>query len=158
MRPSKLGPVIGVLLALVIAGLVGAAFLLIGNGDSRGVVVRDDSTPAGYQALEYRGVRVDIPQDWVRVEDSDCEFEFERWAPPGSPTCEPDITSVAFYGRATFDPELGPGLQRVKEPEKAWAGYVIVGDWAVYVSGPERAAAAAMLASARVTDVNRPVG
>jgi hypothetical protein len=79
------------------------------------------------------------------------ELRFERWGPPDVRPCDPDATGVAFYGSATFDPELGPGVitndgQGAAVPD--WEGYVIAGDLVVHASDSDRAVLESILDSA----------
>lgn len=100
------------------------------------------------RTIEYDGVRVEIPGSWERLDQSDCEFEFEVWAPPGTPPCSWS-RGVAFYGSATFDPAHRPGIRRDGEPGEArWSGYTYAGDYAVYVGDDSRAVVRRILASA----------
>ena len=141
-------------LALTCTALLAVALVLWfrSSSDVRSRVVLDERTQEGWKSVEYDDVRVDVPSTWVRSDLSDCEFQFERWARPGSATCEAD-EGVAFYGSATFDPSRGPGIRRADHGgsvDGAWAGYVLVGDVAVYVSDADRDVAEHVLASARV--------
>jgi hypothetical protein len=109
----------------------------------------DASTGDGWKAIEYEGVQVDIPAGWTRTDVQDCEFQFERWAPPDLRPCGPD-GGVSFYPSATFDPKYGPGIRhddRASDP-RAWAGYVLAGDFAIYVVDDDRDLVHDVLASA----------
>lgn len=104
---------------------------------------------SGSQTIQYDGVRVEIPGSWDRLDQSECEFEFEVWAPPGTPPCRWS-RGVAFYGSDTFDPSHGPGIRRDGEPGEArWSGYTYAGDYAVYAGDDDRAVVRHILASAR---------
>ncbi|MET8150841.1 hypothetical protein ACIBSW_19075 [Actinoplanes sp. NPDC049668] len=148
---------------LLVAAAAGAA-LVAGvliwfqttTGDQRPAVVADaPASPANssapvrddWQTIEYRGAKVDVPARWKRLDNGDCEFQFEHWAPPGPHPCNFD-GGVRFYGSATFDPAHGPGVRRTAD---GWAGYVYAGDYAVYASGADRELIQAVLNSARAT-------
>ena len=106
----------------------------------------------GWKTVDYEGVQIDIPSAWERLDMSECEFQFERWARPDSPPCDFE-GGAAFYGSATFDPAQGPGIRRTTENGTAtWGGYVYSGDFAVYVSDGDRDVTQEVLDSARVTE------
>jgi hypothetical protein len=136
-------------LAAVAALLVVAFVWFRPASDPRSEVVGDSPSRAGWKTVEYEGVRIDIPSTWERVEMDDCEFQFERWAPPGSSPCDFE-EGAAFYASATFDPARGPGVRRTTENgTPAWGGYTLVGDFAVYISYGDRDLVRDVLASAR---------
>ena len=111
-------------------------------------VVDDAAASTGWKVLEYEGVRVDVPAEWERVDQTGCEFQFERWGPPGTEECEYD-GGVAFYASATFDPAHGPGMRRSNsQDEPTWGGYAYAGEFAVYASDDDRTVVAEILRSA----------
>jgi hypothetical protein len=112
------------------------------------------SAEPGWKTIEYRGVQLDVPSDWERLDLSECEFRSERWAPPGSPPCDFEGGAV-FYGSATFDPAHGPGVRRTGAngtDAAAWAGYVYAGDFAVYARHTDRDLVQRVLDTARVRE------
>jgi hypothetical protein len=110
-------------------------------------VVDGATAPRGWKVLEYEGVRVDIPADWKRLDQADCEFQFERWGSPSTEDCQDD-GGVAFYRSATFDPAHGPGVRRaVSKNEPLWGGYAYAGEFAVYASDGNRSVVAKILGS-----------
>ena len=112
-------------------------------------MVGDSPSREGWKTVEYKGVRIDVPSSWQRLDMSDCEFEFERWARPGSAACEYE-DGAAFYVSATFDPAFGPGVRRTTENgTRIWGGYAYAGDFAVYASDQDRDLVREVLASAR---------
>lgn len=135
--------------------LFAAAFvvlLAVGVGwyamrDPRAEVIDDSTVAPGWKTLEYEGVKVRIPSTWERLDMRGCDFRFERWAPPGVLPCDPDAEGVAFYGSATFDPDLGPGAMR--NDGEDWEGYVYVDEFAVHVSGVDRVVVKSILDSAK---------
>jgi hypothetical protein len=140
------------LLALVCVGLLaGGTTWYLATSGPRDRRVAESSESDGWKTIHYRGVQVDIPAGWPKTNVENCEFKWERWAPADTGECQHD-GGVAFYGSATFDPQHGPGIRRT-EPDSAsrpgWGGYVVVGDWAVYVSDDDRAVVQRMLQSTR---------
>lgn len=148
---------VSALVVVVVVAVVAVAVVLAGHDDEPDLpvarVVDTGGAPAGWKTIEYEGVRVDIPASWARVDRSDCEFGFERWAEPDETGCETVGDGVSFYASATFDPRHGPGLRHHDPPVDgaAWAGYVYAGDHAVYAAGDDRAVVSAILRSARAT-------
>ncbi len=135
-----------------VAVLVAVAVSFYAIRDPRGEVIDESAARSGWKTLRYEGVTVDIPSKWERVDMGDCEFRFERWAPPGVPPCAPDAEGVAFYGSATFDTDLGPGIiwDDGEDPQAPdWEGYVRVGDFAVYASSGDRTLVESILDSAK---------
>ena len=124
--------------ALVAAFAVACLTSCGASSDSRSAAT-GASTADGWKAIEYGGVQVDIPADWTRSDVENCEFQFERWTPPGLRPCGPD-GGVSFYPSATFDPAHGPGIRYddTATDRGAWAGYVLAGDFAVYVVDDDR--------------------
>ena len=132
--------------AVLVLGVVVALVVLWYAGRGGADVVAEGS---GSKTIEYDGVRVEIPGSWERLDQGGCEFEFEVWAPRGTPPCSWS-RGVAFYGSATFDPSNGPGVHRDDELREArWSGYTYAGDYAVYVGDDDRAVVRRILASAR---------
>ncbi len=145
-RSSRIS-LFGAVLALLLAAGAG----LCATRDARAEVVAESAGAAGWKTLAYEGVSVDVPSDWERLDMADCEFSFERWAPPGTPPCDPHAEGVAFYGSATFDSDVGPGVigDDTDDPQFAdWEGYVYAGDFAVHASSHERAVVESILDSA----------
>lgn len=115
----------------------------------RSEAVGDSPSREGWQTIEYQRVRIDIPSTWKRLDMGDCEFEFERWARPGSPPCEFE-EGAAFYAAATFDPAFGRGVRRTTENgSPTWGGYTFAGDYAVYATYGDRDVVQQVLDSAR---------
>jgi hypothetical protein len=127
--------------------LLGGAVLWYVTSDDGAEVVAE-SQP-GWKTIQYQGVRLDIPSAWDRSDMSGCDFEFEHWAPPGAAGCGTD-GGVAFYASATFDPAHGPGIRRSDDSHGgSWGGYTDVGQFAVYVSDPDREVVKRVLNSTR---------
>lgn len=143
------GPVRLLAMVLVSAVVLAAAWLwLRGETAVQGEVVGSSSSSA-WKTLEYRGVQVDVPSSWERLDMDDCEFQFEVWAPPEVNGCD-WAGGMAFYGSATFDPANGPGVERGESrDEPDWGGYTYAGDFAVYASDNDRKVVQRVLRSAR---------
>lgn len=117
------------------------------GGDVESQVV-DEDPRSGWRTVELDGVRVDVPDAWLRVEVAGCPYAHEHWALEGA-DCGDD-QGLALLGSATFDPADGPGVRRYgggASPE--WGGYVLVGDLAVNVFDDDREVVRAVLGSAR---------
>lgn len=117
-------------------------------------VVDESDERGGWKTINYQGVGVDIPAEWQRLDVGDCEFRFQRWAPSGTPACEPDAAGVGFYGSNTALMARGPGVWRAdtdggKAP--TWVGYVYAGDYVVHASNDDRDLVEQVLDSARPT-------
>ena len=134
------------------AVLLTAGVCLYVTRDPRAEVIDESADATWWKALAYEGVSVDVPSNCERLDMGDCEFRFERWAPPGVLPCDPDAEGVAFYGSATFDPDFGPGVIRNDEEDPKipdWKGYVYAGEFAVHASGNERTVVESILDSAK---------
>jgi hypothetical protein len=143
------------LLLVIIAGAAVLAALHFGPPGAThdgARAVPDSSALEGWKTIEYRGVRVDIPQGWERSDMEDCEFRFEHWGPPDPRACG-DEGGVAFYSSATFDPARGPGLRRTQAhgvDAGPWSGWTPAsGELVVYASGQDRGVIGDLLASVR---------
>jgi hypothetical protein len=138
----------------------GAALLLAvliwyqaASGGSGADVVSESSTEAGWKTIEYRGVRVDIPAAWERTDTDDCESPVqEQWGTPHSAGCFED-PGVSFFGSDTYDAADPPGVRRneLDGARNSWAGYVRVGEFAVYTFDRDRDVVRTLLDSARAT-------
>jgi hypothetical protein len=139
---------LGLALGLFLAVAVG----LYAARAPRAHVVDESIDATVRKSIEYEGVEIDIPADWERWDMGGCEFQFERWGPPGQSACASDATSVAFYDAATFDPAHGPGVRRIETAgtdSPDWAGYVDAGSSVVYARDEDRAVVQGILRSAR---------
>ena len=142
-RSVRLLVLVGVCAALVIAALIW--FRPPADRPSEMVVhapVPASESPVrqGWKTIDSRGVRLDVPSAWARLDMTDCEFQFEQWAPPDVGPCGLE-GGAAFYRSATFDPAHGPGVRRTAKKRAGaalWGGYVYAGDYAVYVSDTDR--------------------
>jgi hypothetical protein len=142
-------------LAVVVACAALVAVLLIwleATSEPRSEVVGDSPSREGWKTIAYQGVQIDIPAAWERLDMDSCEFQFERWARPGSAPCDYE-GGAAFYASATFDPATGTGVRRTTGHRAAtWGGYTFAGDFAVYASDDNRDLVQGVLDSARVRE------
>lgn len=137
------------LVAVCAVALVAVFLWFRATSEPRSEVIGDSPSRDGWKTVEYKGVRIDVPSSWERLDTSDCEFKFERWTRPGSDSCE-YADGAAFYVSATFDPAFGPGVRRTAENgTRIWGGYAYAGDFAVYASDPDRDVVRGVLESAR---------
>jgi hypothetical protein len=108
------------------------------------------STDDGWQQVTYRGVDLEVPPEWTRLDMAECDFSPEHWGPAGLGPCADDI-GLWFYASATFDPATGPGVHTAPAsanlPDGGWAGYVTRGDLAVYVGYTDQAVVRRILQS-----------
>jgi hypothetical protein len=135
--------------ALLSAALIGYQ----AASDSGADVVSDSSAQAGWKTIEYQGVRVDIPSAWERSDTDDCESPVEeQWGTPGSAGCFQDA-GVSFFSSSTYDAAYPPGVRRRAQDGESndWAGYVRIGEFAVYTYDRDRAVVGMLLDSARAT-------
>ena len=95
------------------------------------------TTVDGWQQVSYRGVTVDLPPDWRRVDNAICDPDLERWAAAGQEHCDSDA-GMSFLESDTFDAVTGPGVRVAAAsdalPAGGWTGYVTRGDVVVNVT------------------------
>jgi hypothetical protein len=95
------------------------------------------TTDEGWQQVSYRGVTVDLPPDWNRLDTAICALDLERWALAGADPCEGDA-GLSFIDEDTFDPATGPGVHTAPSsdtlPVGGWTGYVTRGDVIINVT------------------------
>jgi hypothetical protein len=108
------------------------------------------TTDDGWQQVTYRGVDLEVPPGWRRLDMKGCEFTFERWGPANLDPCSNDA-GLWFHASATFDPATGPGVHKAPKsahlPDGGWAGYVTRGDLVVDVADPDQAVVRRILQS-----------
>jgi hypothetical protein len=108
------------------------------------------TTDDGWQQITYRGVDLEVPPDWERLDVSGCEVGPERWGPAGTDPCAGDV-GLWFWASATFDPATGPGVHPAPAsaglPQGGWGGYVTRGDLVVDVAHPDQAVVRRILQS-----------
>jgi hypothetical protein len=108
------------------------------------------TTGDGWQQVTYRGVNVEVPLDWQRLDTSGCDSSPERWGPAGLDPCADDL-GLWFLAAATFDPATGPGVHTAPVsknlPAGGWTGYVTRGDVVVNVADPDQAVVRRILQS-----------
>jgi len=112
------------------------------------------TTDDGWQLVSYRGVTVELPPDWRRVDTSTCDAELERWAGIGHAHCFSDV-GLSFLDSDTFDAASGPGVHTAAAsdslPAGGWTGYVTRGDVVVNVTEADEVVVRRILQSASVS-------
>jgi hypothetical protein len=145
-----------VIVALLVAGLVVAGYAgyrLVTEEPTEHAppVSRSTGTTTdGWQVVTYRGVNLEVPPDWRRLDMSSCDGGPERWGPAGLDPCAPDA-GLWFKDAATFDTSFDPGVHTAPAseslPDGGWAGYVTRGDVVVDVADPDQAVVRRILQS-----------
>jgi hypothetical protein len=111
------------------------------------------TTDDGWHQVAYRGVTVELPPDWSRLDTGVCHGELERWAAAGHEPCDDD-GGLSFLDATTYDPAIGPGVHPTPAsnllPDGGWAGYVTRGDVVVTVSDSEEVVVRRILQSVSV--------
>jgi len=119
-------------IVLLVVGLVAAGYagyrLFTEKPDREPPVSRaTDTTDDGWQVVSYRGVNVELPPGWVRLDTGSCVSSDERWGPSEVDPCADDI-GLWFRESATFDSAVGPGVHAAPAsanlPDGGWGGYV----------------------------------
>jgi hypothetical protein len=113
-----------------------------------------DTTDDGWQVVSYRGVSVELPPEWDRLDTAGCDEPgtsgVERWGPAAVDPCAGDL-GLWFLAAATFDPASGPGVHTTPVsgnlPAGGWGGYVTRDDVVVNVAGDDQDAVRRILQS-----------
>jgi hypothetical protein len=137
-------------IGLAIAGYVGYRLVTEEPDRDPPISRATDTTDDGWQVVSYRGVTVEVPADWARLDMASCVASSERWGPAGLDPCAEDV-GVWFLDSATFDAATGPGVHSAPAsddlPEGGWAGYVTRGRVVVDVAGADQAVVRRILQS-----------
>ena len=136
---------------LVVSGFVGYR-LFTEEPDREPPVSRvTGTTDDGWQLVSYRGVTVEVPPDWTRLDTAICDADLERWGSAGQEQCEGD-TGLSFLDSDTFDSANGPGVRTSPAsdtlPAGGWTGYVTRGDIVVNVTDADEVVVRRVLQSA----------
>ena len=111
------------------------------------------TTDDGWQQVSYRGVTVELPPDWSRLDTGSCDGELERWATSVHEPCDDD-GGLTFLDVDSFEPDIGPGVHTTPAsdllPNGGWSGYVTRGDVVVTVSDAEEVVVRRILQSVSV--------
>lgn len=130
--------------------IVAVVLIRAGNNGTHESESIGDADRDGWQTIEYRGVRVDVPDDWERKDTDGCPYVIERWGPEDSTTCGEDFgVGVSLLPSENFDAIVEPGEVR-RDPGGGihWSGYVLVAPLALAADG-SREVVEAVLSSAR---------
>ncbi len=150
-----LGKIRVAIVVLLVAGLVVSGFvgyrLFTEEPDRDPASSRVTGTTVdGWQQVSFRGVTVDVPPGWERLDTTICDVDRERWAAVGQEQCEGD-NGLAFLDEDTFETEVGPGVHTAPAsgtlPEGGWTGYVTRGDVIVNVTDVDEAVVRRVLQS-----------
>jgi hypothetical protein len=138
---------------LIVSGYVGYRLFTEEPDKEPPVSQVTGSTDDGWQQVSYRGVTVELPPDWERLDVADCDFPLERWATAGV-ACDDDA-GLVFLDSSTFDAATGPGVHAAPPsdafPEGGWSGYVVRGDVAVSATDSDEAVVRRILQSVSET-------
>jgi hypothetical protein len=147
------------IVVVLVAGLVVSGFagyrLFTEKPDHDPPVSRvTGSTDDGWQQVSYRGVTVELPPQWERLDMASCEFSLEHWGPVDLDPCADDA-GLWFLASATFDSGTGPGAHAAPASdnlaEGGWSGYVTRADVVVNVADADEAVVRRILQSVSET-------
>ena len=144
--------VVAVLVVALLAGGYAGYRLFTADPPTRHPAVSraTGTTDDGWQQVTYRGVDLEVPPGWKRLDMAECDLQPERWGPAGLDPCADDA-GLWFWASATFDPATGPGVHTAAAsadlPDGGWAGYVTRGDVVVDVADPDQAVVRRILQS-----------
>lgn len=135
---------------LALAGYAGYR-LFTEEPDRRPPVSRSTGTADdGWVVVSYRGVSVEVPPEWERLDTSSCQGFSEHWGPSALDPCTTDA-GLWFLASETFDPATGPGVHTEPAsealPDGGWGGYVVRGKVVVNVGDPDQDVARRVLQS-----------
>ena len=146
--------IVGFLIAgLVVSGFVG--YRLFTEDPDHGAPTSrvSGTTKDGWQQVTYRGVTVELPPDWKRLDTAICDPDLERWASAGPEPCDGD-EGLSFLDSDTFDAATGPGVRAAAAsdtlPAGGWTGYVVRGVVVVNVMDGDEAVVRRILQSVSV--------
>jgi hypothetical protein len=151
-----LGRIRVAIVVILIAGLVVSGFvgyrLFTEEPDRDPPVSRNTgSTDDGWQLVSYRGVTVELPPEWQRLDTAICDVDLERWASVGQEPCDGDA-GLSFLDTDTFDAATGPGVHTTPAsdvlPAGGFSGYVTRGDVVVNVTDADEVVVRRVLQSA----------
>jgi hypothetical protein len=135
---------------LVVAGYTGYRLFTEEPDHDAPVSKATGTTDDGWQQVTYRGVTVEVPAEWERLDPDTCQGSSEHWGPADLDPCADD-RGLWFLESATFDPATGPGVHAVpisdNLPAGGWGGYVTRGKVVVNVVDSDQAAARRILQS-----------
>jgi hypothetical protein len=99
------------------------------------------TTDDGWQEVSYRGVTVQVPEGWSRLDTGVCSADLERWATSAHEPCDDD-GGLTFLDSDRFDSAVGPGVHTTPAsdllPDGGWSGYVTRGDVVVSVADADQ--------------------
>jgi hypothetical protein len=136
---------------LIVSGYVGYR-LVTEEPDKEPPVSRvTGSADDGWQLVSYRGVTVELPPEWERLDMASCQGAMEHWGPVDLDPCADDV-GLWFLASATFDAATGPGAHTAPASQNlaggGWTGYVTRDDVVVNVADADEAVVRRILQSA----------
>ena len=146
----RMAVIVLLVIGLAVAGYTGYRLFTEEPDHEPPISRATDTTDDGWQVVSYRGVTVELPADWARLDMASCVDSAERWGPADLDPCADDV-GLWFLDSATFDAETGPGVHSAPAsdnlPEGGWAGYVSRGKVVVDVAGADQAVVRRILQS-----------
>lgn len=128
-------------IGLGVAGYVGYRLFTAEPDHDPPVSRASGRTDDGWLQVTYRGVTVEVPAQWERLDTSGCEGATEHWGSHDLDPCADDA-GLWFLGSATYDPATGPGVHTVPVSANlaagGWGGYVLRGEVVVSVADPSQ--------------------
>jgi hypothetical protein len=150
LKKVRVAIIVVLVVGLVVAGYAGYR-LVTEEPDREPPVSRaTGTTDDGWQQVTYRGVDLEVPGEWQRLDATGCVSDVEHWGPADLDPCADD-RGLWFLESATFDPAVGPGVHNVPVsdnlPDGGWGGYVTRGKVVVDVVDDDQAVARRILQS-----------
>jgi hypothetical protein len=147
----RMAIVLVLIAGLVVSGYVGYTLFTEEPDKDPPVSKVTGSTDDGWQQVSYRGVTVDLPPEWERLDQSTCQGFLEHWGPVNVDPCADDV-GLWYLESATFDSSTGPGAHAAPISENlqqgGWTGYVTRGEVVVNVADADEAVVRRILQSA----------
>jgi hypothetical protein len=150
----RLAIVVVLVAGLVVSGYVGYRLFTEEPVKEPPVSRVTGSTDDGWQLVSYRGVTVELPPEWDRLDMASCPGALEHWGPVDLDPCANDV-GLWFLASATFDAATGPGAHGAPASanlaQGGWTGYVTRGDMVVNVGDADEAVVRRILQSVSQT-------
>jgi hypothetical protein len=150
VRRIRAAVVVLLICGLMVAGYAGYRLFTEEPKHQPAVSRTTGTTADGWKQVTYRGVNLEVPPDWRRLDVTGCDSTLERWGPAWLDPCAND-RGLWFRESAAFDPATGPGVHTAPAsenmPHGGWTGYVTRGDVVVDVADPDQAVVRRILQS-----------
>jgi hypothetical protein len=150
LKKVRVAIIVILVVGLAVAGYAGYR-LFTEEPDHEPPISRSTGTTEdGWKQVTYRGVDLEVPGEWERLDATGCTEDVEHWGPADLDPCAAD-RGLWFLESATFDPPTGPGVHSVPVsislPAGGWGGYVTRGKVVVDVADDDQAVARRILQS-----------